>query len=135
MFICIQKINFISNLYFEILQRHYKLTFLGTWECLTIPIKTIASICSILSCLSASKKSTSSHLFISYNIEEKQQICYFGQFVHGWQNTPKMTVLLWRFLNLEIYQQPKINFILYIFFAILQRYCKLVVLGILGMFD
>ena len=37
------------------------------WECLTIPIKIILSICSKLSCLSACKKSTSSlNSFLRY---------------------------------------------------------------------
>ena len=37
MFICMQKINFISNFFFEILQKHWKFTILGTLGMLDHP--------------------------------------------------------------------------------------------------
>ena len=130
MFICMQKINFISNFFFEILQRHYKLAFLGTWECLTIPIKTVVSICSMISCLFASKKSTSSFIYFLQYCREMANLLFWSVcaclVTHlKWQHHFEETL---RFIR-----RQKINFILHIFFVILQRYCKLVVLGTLGM--
>ena len=59
MFICMQKINFISKLFLRYCEEIANLLFCELWECLIIPIKIIASICWKLSCLSACKKSTS----------------------------------------------------------------------------
>ena len=59
MFICMQKINFISKLFLRYCEEIANLLFCELWECLIIPIKIITSICWKLSCLSACKKSTS----------------------------------------------------------------------------
>ena len=58
MFIYMQKINFIFNLFLRYFKDIANLLFWKLWECLTIPIKIILSICSKLSCLSVCKKST-----------------------------------------------------------------------------
>ena len=56
-----QNIKFISNFFFEIYCKDIaNLLFWELWECLTIPIKIIVSICRKPSCLFACKKSTSS---------------------------------------------------------------------------
>ena len=55
MFLCIQKINFISNYFFEMLQRHCKLAIMRTLGILAHPCQ----ISMTLSWLSAHKKSTS----------------------------------------------------------------------------
>ena len=53
------------------------LLFWKLWECLTIPIKIIVSICSKLSCC-LHVKNQLHHLLLSYDIAKKQQTCYFG---------------------------------------------------------
>ena len=58
MFIYMQKINFIFNLFLRYFKDIANLLFWKLWECLTIPIKIILSICSKISCLSVCKKST-----------------------------------------------------------------------------
>ena len=67
MFIYMQKINFIFNLFLRYFKDIANLLFWKLWECLTIPIKIILSICSKLSCLSVCKKSTLSlNSFLGY---------------------------------------------------------------------
>ena len=105
---------------------------LGTWECLTIPIKTIVSICSMISCLFASKKSTSSFIYFLQYCREMANLLFWSVC------TCLVTHLKWQHHfeeTLRFIRRQKLNFILHIFFAILQRYCKLVVLGTLGMPD
>ena len=85
MFICIQKINFIPSFFFEILQRYYKLVFLGTvgW-----PVKTILPACRKLWCLSSCKN----HIYpspLSWNITKILQTCYFEYFGHASPCPPK----------------------------------------------
>ena len=67
MFICMQKINFISNFFFKLLQRHancYFRNFGNTWPS---PSRIILSIYRNLSWLPACKKSTSPFiLFLKY---------------------------------------------------------------------
>ena len=58
MFIYMQKINFIFNLFLRYFKDIANLLFWKLWECLTISIKIILSICSKLSCLSVCKKWT-----------------------------------------------------------------------------
>ena len=126
MFICMKKVNFICN-FFEILQRHYKLALLGTWKCLTNPIKTIVSICSMLSCLSASKKSTSSFIYSLQYCREIANLLFYSVCAC------LATHLKWQYHfeeTLRFISRQKMNFI---FFAVLQTYCKLVVLGSFGM--
>ena len=94
-FICMQKINFIYNFFFEILERHCKFTILGTLGMLDHPIKIIASICSKLSCLSACKKSTSFSRFF-WRYCKDMQTSYFGHFGHAWPHTSKMTASILR---------------------------------------
>ena len=50
MSINIQKVNFISNVFFEILSRHSNLLFWEIWECLTIPIPCL-SACKKINCI------------------------------------------------------------------------------------
>ena len=80
--------------------------------------KILVSICSNLSCLSTCKKST-------------EQTCYFR-----YLGMPGHTHLKWC-INLKkpstFISWQKINFILDVFLEILQRYCKLVVFGTLGL--
>ena len=80
--------------------------------------KILVSICSNLSCLSTCKKST-------------EQTCYFR-----YLGMPGHTHLKWC-INLKkpstFISWQKINFILNVFLEILQRYCKLVVFGTLGL--
>ena len=67
MFIYMQKINFIFNLFLRYFKDIANLLFWKLWECLTIYIKIILSICSKLSCLSVCKKSTLSlNSFLGY---------------------------------------------------------------------
>ena len=78
--------------------------------------KILVSICSKLSCLSVCKKST-------------EQTCYFRYFRHAWPHTPKMKYQFDKTFN--VYQQAKNQH--HVFLEILQRYCKLVVFGTLGL--
>ena len=80
--------------------------------------KILVSICSKLSCLSVCKKST-------------EQTCYFRYFRHAWPHTPKMKYQFDKTFN--VYQQAKNQH--HVFLEILQRYCKLVVFGTLGLSD
>ena len=123
-FLCMQKINFISNFFFEILHSRtdiVNLLFWELWKCLIISIKIIVSICSKFSCLPACKKSTSSFTFYLRYCREMANVLFWV----NWACLAKHTF--------DNYQQGKINSILYVFLEILQRYYKVVVLGALGM--
>ena len=101
------------------------------WECLIMLIKIILSICRKLSFWSACKKSTSS-------------LNYFPRYFKEIANL--LLWVIWAFLvthtkndNSNLRKPVKficrwnIKFILHVFLEILQRFCKLVVLGTLGM--
>ena len=109
MFICMQKINFISKLFLRYCEEIANLLFCELWECLIIPIKIITSICWKLSCLSACKKSTSLLTsFLKYCKEIENSLFW----------------VLW-YHRVFICQQ-KINFIPHIFLEInLQSYGNL----------
>ena len=105
-----QKINFISNFFFKILYRHYKLAILETLEMLTISIEIIVSACSKLSCLPACKNSISSFTF-------------FLRYCREIANVSGHTHQKWHFHSEEAfdnYQQGKINSS----FTLSLRYCK-----------
>ena len=131
MFICMQKTNFISNFFFEILKDITNLLFWELWERLTILINIIVSICSKLSCLPAYKKSTSSLTsFIRY-CKEIENLLFWVIWGCLVTHTKSDSINLKKPLTFICRQ--KINFILDIFLEILRRYCKLVIFCTMGM--
>ena len=90
MFICMQKINFICHIFFEILERYSKLVILGT---LGIPrlCKMILSTCRKLLRLSEGKKATSSPMFF-LRFCKVMQILHIGYFGQAWLQIPKIIV-------------------------------------------
>ena len=126
-FICMQKINFIFNFFFEIL--YCKLAILGTLGILDQSLKIILSNCSKLSCLSVCKKSTSSFNSLRYRKEIANLLfsvnwaCLATHTYNDDSNLKKPFTFICR---------QKIKFILHVF---LERYCKLIVLGTLDMSD
>ena len=133
MCICMQKINFIPDFFFffEILQRYTDFLFWELWECSIIPIKIRVLIFRKPSCFSACKKSTSS--FTSFLRYCKEMANLLFQVI--W--TCMATYTLNDSINLKkplmFICRQKINFILHIFLKLLERYCKLVILGPLHM--
>ena len=116
------------------------LLFWELWECLTIPIKIIVSICSMLSCLSACKKSTSSFIYFLRYCREIANLLFWSictcLATHTYPKMRNCWNYKWQYHfeeTLTFISRQKMNFILHIFFTILQRYCKHVVLGTLGM--
>ena len=105
MFICMQKINFISTSLLRYCENIVNLIFLELCECLTISIEIIVSICGktaygkILIC---KQKINFNHSLLSENIAEKRQTHYFGKFGHGWPHTPKMIVSIWKNLSVTL---------------------------------
>ena len=86
MFICMQKINLMFLGYCKEITN---LLFWRFWECLTIPLKIIVSICRKLSCLSACKKLISSLTFFIRYCKEIANLL-FWLFGHTWSHKPKM---------------------------------------------
>ena len=105
------------------------LLFWDLWECLTIPIKTIVSIRGKFSCLSAYKKSASSLTPSFKYCKEITNLLFLITWAcldtHTYNNSTNLK-------KTYVYLVAKINFILHVSFEILQRYCKLVVLGTLS---
>ena len=94
------------------------LLFWEFWECLTIPIKIIVSIYSMLSCLSACKKLTSSFIYFLRYCREIANLLFWSIC------TCLATHLKWQYHfedTLTFISRQKINIILHIFFMILQR--------------
>ena len=78
MFICLQKINFISNFFLRYCKDTVNLLFWVLWECFTIPIKIIILICSMLSCSPACKKiNFITHFFLKI-LQRNSKLAIFG---------------------------------------------------------
>ena len=101
--------------------------FWELWESLTIPSKIIVSVCKKLSCLSACKKSTSSLASFLRYCKEIANLLFWVISACLATHTENDSINLKKSLMFTCKQ--KINFILPVFLEILQRYCKLVVLG------
>ena len=95
------------------------LLFWELQECLTIPIKIIVSSCSKLSCLSRSKKSTSSLTFFLRYCKEIATLLLIAIWTCLIIFNQNNSINLKEPLTF-IYGQKKINFILYAFLEILQ---------------
>ena len=119
MFICIERINFISNFFFKILiikilQTCYLGDFGNAWPS---PSKIIVSICRKLSCLYACHKSTSSLTFFLRYCKEKANLLFWVIWVC--LATPKVIGSIWRNLwCLSTSKKPTS------FFLFSLRYCK-----------
>ena len=61
------------------------------------------------------------------------QPCYYGNFGHDWPCPPKLIVSTCRKIVGCLSECRKITFIPHLFLEILRKYCKLVILGTLGM--
>ena len=108
------RIKFKSNVFLAILQlqTYYFEYFWHVWLRIS---KVIQWTCRKLSCLSASKKSTSSPMFIWRYYKDMQT--YFGYFGHAWLCKPKVIISPCRYLVFIC--TPKIHFIIHFFLEIL----------------
>ena len=117
MFIYMQKSTSSLTSFLRYCKGIVNLLFWELWECLTIPIKIIVSLCSKLSCLSACKKSTS-FLILQRN---SKLVILSNLSMPG--HTPKMIVYINLRKHLTFMCRQKINFILHIFLELF-FYCK-----------
>ena len=132
MFICIQKVNFISNFFFEIFLRHWKVAILGTLGMLDHSHQNIlVSICSKLSCSSPCKKSTALLTSFLTCCREIANLLFWVIWACLATNTYNDCITLKK--PSTYISRQNINFILLVFLEILQRYCKLVVFSTLDM--
>ena len=104
------------------------LLFSELWECLTIPIKIKVSIYQKPYSYRHEKINFITHFFLK-TLQKNSKFFGLGDLdTSGY--THKMIVSIWRNF-LAFICKIKLNFIVYVY-DVLQRYCKLVILGTLG---
>ena len=121
MFISMQNSTSSLTSFWSYYQDITNLQFWELWECLTIPIKIILSICGKLSCFTACQNQ------LQIDIANKYQTCYFGSFGHVWPYTSKIIYHFVETFNVYLQANFKlqiINFILHGFLEKLERYAN-----------
>ena len=114
-----KKINFISNLFFKILWRHFKLAILGLREYLTIPIKNYTI--SLHTYLHATNQLHYS--LLSSDIEKNSKLVIIGVWACLVTHTENDSINMKK--SLMFICKQKIKFILPVFIEILQSMKKL----------
>ena len=125
MFICIKKLNFISNFFWDIVKT-LQTCYIGNFENASpSPLKIIASSCSKLSCLSLSKKGNFiTHFF--FKILQRRMLFWIIWACIATSTWYDITNLK---KPLKFIYKRDIKFILHVFF----ENCRVVILVTLGM--
>ena len=132
MFIYMQKSTSSLTSFLRYCKDIVNLLFWELWECLTIPIKIIVSICSKLLCLSACKKiNFFTHFFLKIMQRNSKLVILGNLSMPG--HAPKMIVSIWgNIWHLSAGKKSASSFTFSLSFFLLRRYFKLV-LGTLDM--
>ena len=123
MFICMQKMNFISDFLFKILPKTLQTCYLGNFEnAWPSPSKTIVSICKKISCLFVCIT-----CFFLKILQKNSKLVIFGNLSIPSQK--HMIVWSWK----KLICSQKVNSIPPYFCGDIAKICKLLILGTLSM--